>query len=218
MVSIFFLATWIGIVLAAPIEQVPIKSNRIPTVQEAALVARTLVSRESLTNINTFRTSEINGEQQLLPVSTVEYYADCDNDGDPYWLVVDIGSTYQNIQKGSAYTFTIRVGDHPANDDVDVTYPGGIENSPAGSPRINLVGHLQDVVFDSPIELVKLNTCFLKRHPDAKWWLPGNKVSPHKSHWMKFVVDEVHMIGGFGDRAYIGTIDSQTYHEARVLE
>lgn len=193
--------------------------NTVPTVEEAAKVARTLVARESLANINTIKTTvSADGVTKSLPVSAMEYYADCDLDGNPYWLVVDIGSTFQNIHHGSDYTFTIRVGDHPTTDHVDPSYPGGIVNSPAGSPRVNLQGTLKNVTFANPLELLKLEKCFLQRHPDAKWWLPSNAVTPHKSHWSKFEVSEVYLVGGFGDRAYIGTIDGETYHSATILD
>ena len=189
--------------------------ERIPDEDEAASIARTLVARESLANINTF--TSIPGRTGPIPVSLMEYYADCDNDGDPYWLVVDIGSTNRNIARGSSFSWTIRVGDHPRNDDVDPNYPGAIPSSPAGSPRINLVGRLENVTFSNPRELIKLERCFVARHPDAKYWLPYNPITPHNSHWTKFVVEEIYMAGGFGDRAYIGTIDSKKYHQASTL-
>lgn len=190
--------------------------ERIPDEDEAASVARTLVARESLANINTFTT--VPGRLEAIPVSMMEYYADCDDDGDPYWLVVDIGSTNRNIARGSPFSWSIRVGDHPRNDDVDPNYPGAIPSSPAGSPRINLVGRLENVTFSNPRELIKLERCFVARHPDAKYWLPYNPITPHSSHWTKFVVEEIYMVGGFGDRAYIGTIDSKKYHEAPTLK
>lgn len=212
-----------NLVVAGPVQQI-LKQDEIvtsvPSKEEAAKVARTLVARESLANINTFHTVESdNGSSALLPVSSMEYYADCDLDGNPYWLVVDIGSTYQNILHGSDYTISIRVGDHPTTDHgVNPEYPGGIVSSPAGSPRVNLQGTLKNVTFSNPLDLLKLEKCFVKRHPDSKWWLPNIAVSPHKTHWMKFEVSEVYMIGGFGDRAYIGSIDGETYHEASILD
>lgn len=198
--------------------QIPLQTNVVPSIEDGARVARTLVFRESLVNVNTFEMVKSGDELTQLPVSSMEYYADCDGKGDPYWLVVDIGSAFQNIEKGSDYTFTIRVGDHPFDEDVDISYPGSIKYSPAGSPRINLRGKLEDVTFETSIEQLRLEACFLKRHPDAKSWLPRNKISPHKSHWAKLIVDEVYMVGGFGNLAYIGTIEGDSYHKAEIIQ
>lgn len=208
---------------AFPIEQAVFGSNddistlKIPSEKEAALIARTLVNRESLTNVNTIRTTKnLDGSISQIPVSSMEYYVDCDNDGNPYWLVVDIGSPFQNIRHGSSYSLTIRAGDHPQEDQVDDEYPGGIKLSPAGQPRINLFGELKNVTFTNPLDEIKLSACFIKRHPDAKFWLPST-ISPHSSHWTKFIVKEAYFVGGFGDRAYIGTISGDHYHDANLL-
>ncbi|RKP30052.1 hypothetical protein METBISCDRAFT_17198 [Metschnikowia bicuspidata] len=190
------------------------QNHRIPTKEEGAQVARTLINRESMMNVNTIGQSETD---KGLPKSAVEYYVDCDGDGNPYWLVVDIGSPFRDISNGSPFTASIRVGGHPLHDYVDPRYPGGIPLSPMGSPRVNLRGMLEEVPQD-PETSLKLRQCFLERHPDARWWLPSNLVLPHKTHWTRIVVSDVYMIGGFGDRAYIGPIDGETYHRAAVLE
>ena len=58
--------------------------------------------------------------------------------------------------------------------------------------------------------------CFTKRHPDAKWWTPGNKI--HKSEWVEMEVEGVYWVGGFGDRAYIGWIPVETWRGAVLKE
>lgn len=189
-----------------------------PTVEDGALVARTLIKRESLANVNTIQSITKGDKSYEIPVSSMEYYADCDNDGNLYWLVVEIGSTYQHIRSGSPYSFTIRAGDHALKEDVSPDYPGGIASSPAGSPRVNLKGQLKDVEIENPLDYAALEKCFLSRHPDAQWWLPSNIVSPHKTHFVKFEVDDIFIIGGFGDRAYIGPVDSELYHLTSPLE
>lgn len=203
-------------ILSAPLEQVFV--SNIPTMIEAASIARTLVERESLMNINTIKSRKgEGGELKRIPVSSMEYYADCDEDGDPYWLVVDLGSTFTNIKGGSEYSITIRTGDHALNDNVDPKYPGGIPESPSGSPRAIFEGKFVNVSFSNPLEMIRLERCFLKKHPDAKFWLPNSPFSAHSSHWTKFIVDDIYFIGGFGDRAYIGSIDADIYHSVGTL-
>ncbi|GEQ67938.1 hypothetical protein JCM33374_g1604 [Metschnikowia sp. JCM 33374] len=190
------------------------QTNQYPNMADGAKVARTLVNRESLMNVNTIQRVSDSVE---VPTSSMEYYADCDSDGDPYWLVIDIGSPARNIAHGSSYSFTIRAGDHPAADHVDPEYPGGISSSPAGSPRLTLKGDIVNVTNSSSEDISNLEKCFIKRHPDAKWWLPSNTKSPHKAHWVKIIVSDVYIIGGFGDRAYIGPIPGDDYHGANIL-
>ncbi|KAG5356799.1 hypothetical protein CJU90_2150 [Yarrowia sp. C11] len=177
----------------------------IPSKEEAARVARTLVHRESLTTMVTVNKDNI-------PEGYVEYYADCGTDGNPVMLNVHIGTGFRNIAAGSAVTLSIRVGDHPVVEHTNPWYPGGIVKSAAGSPRVSLRGKFEDLGDD---EIKAVESCFLKRHPDAKWWLPGNDV--HTTHWVKFNVDSLHMVGGFGDRAYIGNIDGDVYRSAKLL-
>ncbi|KKY38747.1 hypothetical protein UCDDA912_g01277 [Diaporthe ampelina] len=76
--------------------------------------------------------------------------------------------------------------------------------SAANLPRFSLLGHLEDLTPSSDAAAADLQECFLKAHPDAKYWLPGNRI--HEAGWVRLVVDEVYWVGGFGDRAYIGWI------------
>lgn len=178
----------------------------MPSSDEAARVARTLINRESLATLVTVN-------EHKTPEGYVEYYADCGKDGNPVMLNVHIGTGFRNIAKGSPATLSVRVGDHPVTENTNPWYPGGIVKSTAGSPRVSLRGEFEDLSKD---EIDEVQECFLERHPDAKWWLPGNNV--HSTHWVKFNVDSLHMVGGFGDRAYIGEISGDEYRAAKVLE
>lgn len=177
----------------------------MPPKEEAARVARTLVHRESLTTLVTVNKDNV-------PEGYVEYYADCGKDGNPVMLNVHIGTGFRNIAAGSEATLSVRVGDHPVTENTNPWYPGGIVKSTAGSPRVSLRGKFEDIDKD---EIEAVESCFLKRHPDAKWWLPGNNV--HSTHWVRFNVDSLHMVGGFGDRAFIGEIPGDVYREAKLL-
>ncbi|KAL2020965.1 hypothetical protein VTK56DRAFT_7739 [Thermocarpiscus australiensis] len=79
--------------------------------------------------------------------------------------------------------------------------------SAANLPRFSLLGYLEPIEGgDDPKGDVgsKLASCFVKSHPDARYWLPGNRI--HESHFVRLVVQQVYWVGGFGDRAYIGWI------------
>ncbi|CDR44025.1 CYFA0S13e01816g1_1 [Cyberlindnera fabianii] len=182
---------------------------KAPTVDDAAAIARTLINKESLANVNTIYQE---GEDQGLPASFVEYYADC-GDGNPVLLAIDMATSFKNLNKGSPATLSVKVGDHALDEIVNPHYPGSRPHSIAGSPRINLRGKFVEV---SEEEAPELEKCFLKKHKDAAWWLPGNPI--HSSHWVKFEVDGAYFLGGFGDTGYIGKIPSDLYSNAPLLD
>ncbi|ESX01224.1 hypothetical protein KL918_002863 [Ogataea parapolymorpha] len=183
----------------------PVPKKGYHDVETAARVARTLVNRESLANLATIQ------KKDGVPVSFMEYYADCQDDGEPIFLLVNISSSQRNIDEGSKVSVSIRVGDHPINDHVNPHYIGGRVRSAAGSPRVNLKGSFVPVA-GSP----ELDACFALRHHDAPAWYPGSPV--HSTFWAKFHVEEVYIIGGFGDAAYIGEIPADLYLNATTFD
>lgn len=85
--------------------------------------------------------------------------------------------------------------------------------SPANLPRFSLIGHLAPIPGgdDRQGEVgAKLASCYLKSHPDARYWLPGSRV--HESHFVRLVVDQIYWVGGFGDRAFIGWIPVEEWY------
>lgn len=79
--------------------------------------------------------------------------------------------------------------------------------SAANLPRFSLLGHLEPIKGGDDREGevgARLASCYVKSHPDAKYWLPGNRI--HEAHFVRLVVEQVYWVGGFGDRAYIGWI------------
>jgi hypothetical protein len=58
----------------------------------------------------------------------------------------------------------------------------------------------------------KAEECFLAKHPEAKWWLPG--AGFHDFKWYNLEIEEIYYIGGFGGIHYIGWIDVDTYYSA----
>lgn len=96
--------------------------------------------------------------------------------------------------------------------------------SAANLPRFSLLGHLEPIALPDPTARPgahaaaadALAACFTRTHPDARWWLPGNRI--HESEWVRLVVDHVYWIGGFGDRAYIGWIPADEWRNVTRAE
>ncbi|KAK9365260.1 pyridoxamine 5'-phosphate oxidase-domain-containing protein [Lipomyces kononenkoae] len=171
-----------------------------PSVDQAAVQVRGLVSRESLADLNTvFQDGDLAGSA----IGLLEYYADCDADGSLTLLMVEAGHTYKNWKAGSPVSLSIR---H--------TPRVGHSFSPASKPRASLKGSLSFIPEDDKKAITHAEHCFVARHPDAKGWMPGNKV--HKTAFMKFDVESVYWLGGFGNVAYIGHIPVALYKNVTI--
>ncbi|KAF2872992.1 pyridoxamine 5'-phosphate oxidase-domain-containing protein [Massariosphaeria phaeospora] len=187
-------------------------TRRIPSVHESAVQARRILHLETLGTLSTIfpsahsaehRPSDVSG----APIGLMDYFGDCEprtGKGNPTILAISIATSFKNVAAGSNITLSLRW--HP---------PSHRPVSAAALPRFSLVGYLEELSA-AEVQDQRVVACFVKYHPDAVAWLPGNRI--HESKWVRLVVQEVYWIGGFGDRAYIGWIpldewQSVTEHE-----
>jgi hypothetical protein len=182
---------------------------KIPTVHESAVQARRILRLESIGTLSTVFPSHHATENRPsvdgAPIGLMDYFGDCEPDtGNPTILAITIATSFKNVDAGSNITLSMRW--HPQD---------SVWRSPASLPRFSLVGHLEDISAEE-VSKQSLTTCFVKYHPDAAWWLPGNRI--HESKWVRLVVDEVYWIGGFGDRAYIGWIPTEDWYSVTPEE
>lgn len=191
-------------------------SYRIPTVHESAVQARRILNLSSIATLSTvFPNLRFKNRPDGLggaPIGLTEYYASCDpNPHEPIILAVSIATSVKNAQAGSNMTLSLRY--HPPPDRAPskdlYTY------SPANLPRFSLIGHIEPLS-QKEVEKQAVQSCFLKSHPDAVAWLPGNDI--HESWWARLVVEEIYWFGGFGDRAYIGWIPAEVYRAVTAEE
>ncbi|KAJ4325022.1 hypothetical protein N0V94_000906 [Neodidymelliopsis sp. IMI 364377] len=182
----------------------------IPTVHESAIQARRILRLESIGTLSTVFPSSSHATENRpsvdgAPIGLMDYFGDCEPDtGNPTILAITIATSFKNVDAGSNITLSMRW--HPQD---------SVWRSPASLPRFSLVGHLEEIGADE-VSKQSLTTCFVKYHPDAAWWLPGNRI--HESKWVRLVVDEVYWIGGFGDRAYIGWIPTKEWYSVTPEE
>jgi len=135
----------------------------------------------------------------------MDYFGDCEPEtGNPTILAITIATSFKNVDAGSNITLSLRW--HPR----DTRW-----RSPASLPRFSLVGRLEDIEVDT-VAQAGVAACYVKKHADAAWWLPGNAI--HQSKWVRLVVEEVYWIGGFGDRAYIGWIPIEEWQSVTEEE
>lgn len=174
---------------------------RIPTVHESAVQARRILHLESIGTLSTVfpSSNSISGLENRpsglegAPIGLMDYFADCEPvTGNPTILALSIATSFKNVAAGSNITLSMRW--RPPHREV---------YSAASMPRFSLVGHLERLS-EEDVKSQDVAACFVKYHPDAVAWLPGNRI--HESYWVRLVVEDVYWIGGFGDRAYIGWI------------
>lgn len=184
----------------------------IPTVHESAVQARRILQLESIGTLSTvFPTTPHTSERRPsdvggAPIGLMDYYGDCEpSTGNPTILAITIATSFKNVDAGSNITLSLRW--HPQDSQW---------RSPASLPRFSLVGRLEDLTVDDLKQNPLVPTCYLKYHPDAVAWLPGNHI--HESKWVRLVVEEVYWIGGFGDRAYIGWISKEEWQSVTEKE
>jgi hypothetical protein len=184
----------------------------IPTVHESAVQARRILQLESIGTLSTVfptvphateqRPSDVGG----APIGLMDYFGNCEpHSGNPTILAITIATSFKNVNAGSNITLSMRW--HPQDSQW---------RSPASLPRFSLVGRLEDLTADDLKSNPLVPSCYLKYHPDAVAWLPGNPI--HVSKWVRLVVEEVYWIGGFGDRAYIGWIPIKEWQSVTPKE
>ncbi|RBQ81181.1 hypothetical protein VDGD_01759 [Verticillium dahliae] len=200
----------------------------------------------------------------------MDYVADCESEGNPTILAINIATTFQNIRAGSNLSVSVRwtppyppvnrmmmaaphhrghaigpagrswlqrardylFSQGPASSSCsassshdndgekcqshDDEHTRGLPRdtvpySAANLPRLSLIGYLEKIdEAADPLVAARLAACFVRTHPDAKYWLPGNRI--HASEWARLVVTSVYWVGGFGDRAYIGWLPVDDWH------
>lgn len=194
----------------------------IPSIRESAIQARRIVNLSSIATLSTifpaasdatYSTSENRPVDVAgAPIGLIDYYASCGpSPYNPTILAISIATSIRNARAGSNVTFSLRYRpplDHPPSKD-PFTY------SPANLPRLSLIGYIKPLS-QGEVQDYDIKPCFLARHPDAELWTPGNII--HDSWWATLVVKEIYLVGGFGDRAYIGWIPAGVYQAITEAE
>lgn len=184
---------------------------KIPTVHESAVLGRRILRLETLGTLSTVFPPPKDGPHQPpasvagMPIGMMDYFGDCEpSTGNPTILAINIATSFSNVAAGSNITLSLRW--HPPNTE---------HYSAAAMPRFSLIGELQDIDTE---DVIKQNVpgCFVKYHPDAATWLPGNPI--HSSHWVRLVVRDIYWVGGFGNVAYIGWIPVEEWQSVTAKE
>ncbi|KAF3019739.1 hypothetical protein E8E14_009963 [Neopestalotiopsis sp. 37M] len=211
---------------------------KIPTAYESAVQGRRILNRTPLGVLSTVfpesksdMSSDDGGvsEQERrpsgmggMPVGLMDYIADCEEDGNPTILAINIATSFKNVAAGSNISLALqwtppyppakRIKSVPTcslldrvlrkchsedddNDEEEDYEP--VPYSAANLPRFSILGYLEKLPTTA-----SLSKCFVDTHPDAKYWLPGNRI--HEAEFVRLVVQQIYWVGGFGDRAYIG--------------
>ncbi|GAO47765.1 hypothetical protein G7K_1964-t1 [Saitoella complicata NRRL Y-17804] len=168
------------------------------TLEEAGIVARRLVREEGLANLMSVWQPEVNQTLEGAPMGLMTYIADCDGDGNPSLLIMNLEPAYRNWAHGSSLTLSIR--EHPQHPVYSL----------AAGPRMNLFGNITEIT--TPSENKRIESCFLDAHPDAVEWIPSAGV--HFGKWYTFEIEKIYFFGGFGNVSYIGFLPMEYFRNA----
>jgi len=194
---------------------------RMPSIHESTVMARRILQLSSEGTLVTVfpddkgANAASDGELGTLenrppgmggnPIGLMEYYADCERNGNPTLLGIDIATPFRNYKAGSNISLSVRwwptqthLYSLPGHEDEEaIPSP----HTPAALPRFSLHGYLEEINLRD-WHNIRLPACFLANHPDSVLWQPGNDI--HTSKYVRLVVEHVYWFGGFGDRARIG--------------
>ncbi|KAH6679124.1 pyridoxamine 5'-phosphate oxidase-domain-containing protein [Halenospora varia] len=209
---------------------------KIPTTYESAILARRVLHLTPLGTLSTIFPHSHGSSQSThpqpstteqrpanlagMPIGLMDYISDCEPEsGNPVILAINIATSFKNAAAGSNISLSLQwTPPYPPSSRIKSWNPfsskkekEAVPYSAANLPRFSLLGYLEKVE-DSE----DLRKCFTQAHPDAKYWLPGNRI--HASEWVRLVVQGVYWIGGFGDRAYIGWIPVEEWRNVTVEE
>jgi hypothetical protein len=204
-------------------------SFKIPTSYESAVLARRILHLTPLGTLSTVFPSPHSLENrpshlQGIPIGLMDYIADCESTGNPTILAISIATSFKNAAAGSNISLSLQwTPPYPPSKRISSFLnifsadknKEAVPYSAANLPRFSLLGHLEKIE-EKEIEGLELGKCFTNTHPDARYWLPGNKI--HASEWVRLVVEDVYWIGGFGDRAYIGWIPVEEWRGVKREE
>ncbi|BFZ64155.1 hypothetical protein YB2330_005294 [Saitoella coloradoensis] len=168
------------------------------TLEEAGIVARRLVREEGLANLMSVWQPEVNQTMEGAPMGLMTYIADCNGDGNPSLLIMNLEPAYRNWAHGSSLTLSIR--EHPKHPVYSL----------AAGPRMNLFGNITEIT--TPSENERIESCFLDAHPDAVEWIPSAGV--HFGKWYTFEIEKIYFFGGFGNVSYIGFLPLEYFRNA----
>ena len=142
-----------------------------------------------------------------IPIALPEYISSCEEpSGNPSLLLLDVSTPSRNLRASQNHNISLSISWWSQY----AALTGHPSASPASLPRLSLLGYAEEIPIAEAQEKGIVD-CYLSAHPDAGFWLPGRKGSPHTGRWYRMVVEEVYWIGGFGDRAYIGWFDREEW-------
>jgi len=180
------------------------KSNGIPDnafgEEESGKLSREIVKNSYYGTLSTIQ-SEAAGASNVynFPFGSVADIADEEpSTGRPLLLLSELERNVINLQSVPACSLhfitgpeTIYQFEHPEHYDVMT------------KPRTTLMGHLE-VVPEEELEAAKAT--YLKKHPSSKAWINFSDFAMYR-----MVIEDVYVVGGFGNEHYIGWISPEQY-------
>lgn len=180
------------------------KSDGIPSTlfgyEESGAMSRDLVASSYYGTLSTFQTVAA-GSQDVynVPFGSVADFADEEpSTGQPLVLLSDLERNVINMNSYPKLSLSIST---LPNTTFELNHPEYFDVMT--KPRTTLLGHLEEVSAD---ELDQARQTYLTKHPESKAWITFSDFTMYR-----FIVEDVYVVGGFGNDHYIGWVGASQY-------
>ncbi|KAF9505767.1 hypothetical protein BS47DRAFT_1306170, partial [Hydnum rufescens UP504] len=166
-----------------------------------ARLARALVTAGSIGTLATVYPFNESSPLSGHPFALMEYYAPCYLNGSLSFVLMGISKNAHHILASPTHAASI-------------TVQAPLSHSPVTKPRVALVGSVTVLGNDTAhADIQDIEECYLDRHPDSKFWLPG-KSGFSDASWARFDPSAIYYVGGFGGQHFIGDIPLDLYQRS----
>ena len=151
-------------------------------------------------------------QHKMAMVSTISRE---EGDPKPYGSVMAVSLVDKDCSEtlaGAPYVFISDLAEHTQNIDVNpnvsiMVFQPDAEGNVFNGKRVTVSGKM--ILVEDEAQIAKFRKTYLADHPDSADFIDFGDFN-----FYVLAIESIYFVGGFGDEAYIGTIEPENYHKA----